>query len=247
MPFARAAVAARPAAAGAAGYDSAVLADSPAGYWRCDETSGTVVTDSSGNARNLFKDTGVTVAASTVMPSGARSYDFLGASAASNVDTTDAAWQSPHAGASGQMTLECWARFDSLSAIATLHGKNASGQAEYLFAVTTTGAVQLALFTLAAGTVATATSATGVIVAGATNYHIAGTYDRAGNFAKVYVNGAEVATTTTAANSADGTAPFFFGVRSSASDRIFNGQASHLAIYPTALSAARVLAHYTAA
>jgi hypothetical protein len=33
-------------------YDAAVLADSPSGYYKCDENSGTVCTDSSGNGHN---------------------------------------------------------------------------------------------------------------------------------------------------------------------------------------------------
>lgn len=34
-------------------YDDAVLADSPWGYWKCDETSGTTLADSSGNGRGM--------------------------------------------------------------------------------------------------------------------------------------------------------------------------------------------------
>ena len=38
---------------GGSGYDAAVLADSPWGYWRQLETSGTSLADASGNSRNL--------------------------------------------------------------------------------------------------------------------------------------------------------------------------------------------------
>lgn len=228
-------------------YDEVVLADSPAGYWKLDETSGTTAADSSGNGRTLSKGTGVTVGASPVMPSGVRSFDFPGTSSTANrLAINDAAWQSPHAGASGQMTVECWAGFDTLAAIRTLWRKGAASNFEFGLEALTTGAVQFAVFTAAGGVAAIATSAAGVVTAGP-GYHIVGTYDRAGNFVKVYVNGTEVATATTSANSADGTAVLEFGLRGSNTDRPMDGLASHLALYPTALSAARVLAHYNAA
>ncbi len=38
---------------GATGYDASVLADNPLAYWKCDETTGTTVADSSGNGHDL--------------------------------------------------------------------------------------------------------------------------------------------------------------------------------------------------
>jgi hypothetical protein len=38
---------------GAAAYATAVLADSPWGFWKCDESSGTTLADSSGNSRPM--------------------------------------------------------------------------------------------------------------------------------------------------------------------------------------------------
>lgn len=228
-----------------AGYASEVLADSPSAYWKLDETSGSTAADSSGNARDLAKGSAVTVNAAAVRTGATNSYDFPGANTNSNLNHADDTWLSPHAGASGLMTLEGWFNIDTLAAINTLFSKGTASQLEYTFGVSTGGALQFNVFTLLGVTVAAATSAGGAIVVG-TDYHLAATFDRAGNFAKVYKNGVEVGTTTTAVDSADGTSAFRVGYRLSGGDRFLNGRASDLAIYPTALSATRLLAHYNA-
>lgn len=226
-------------------YDAAVLADSPSGYWKLDESSGSTAVDSSGNGRDLSKGAGVTVGAAALLPTGVSSYDFAGADTSSNLNTADASWLSPQAGASGLITLEAWINIDTLAAINQMFSKGTGGQLEYAMLVTTSGALQFTLLTLAGGTVATATSAGSTIATG-TTYHVAGTFDRAGNFCKVYRNGVEVGTGTTSDDGADGTSAWRFGYRLSGNDRFFNGRASHVALYPTALTATRLLAHYNA-
>lgn len=226
-------------------YDSEVAADSPAGYWKCDDTSGTSVTDYSGNSRHLTLESGCTLNQTAVKPNSARAIDFVG-SGNGFLDMSDASWQSPHAGASGLMTVECWFNSDTLAAINTLWWKGLSSNFEFSLAVTTAGALQFTVFTAAGGTAGDATSTTGLVSTGNV-YHAVGTWDRAGNAIKAYLNGSEVASATTSADSADGTSSLCFGFRDSLNDRYFNGRADYLALYPTCLNSTRVAAHYAAA
>jgi len=73
-----------------------------------------------------------------------------------------------------------------------------------------------------------------------TTYHAVGTYD--GNVMRLYVNGAQVATKTVGALALNTSAGFFTG----RTDTTSTVTIDELALYPTALSAARVQAHYTA-
>ena len=84
-------------------YDSEVAADSPWGYWKTDETSGTNLADSSGNARPLtitgsptLAQTGPSLAADAISwPSSASTEHY----AISTATIT---------GSAGEYSLECW-------------------------------------------------------------------------------------------------------------------------------------------
>ena len=82
-------------------------------------------------------------------------------------------------------------------------------------------------------------------VAAATTYHVVGTYD--GAMMRIYVNGVLEGT---AARSARSTTPAFGGVLAGGGwgtlpSPAFNGRLDEIAIYGTALTTARVQAHYT--
>lgn len=233
--------------AGPLTYDQEVAADSPLGYWKCQEASGVTAADSSGNSRDMAGGAGHPHMGSVqvVHPEDATSCAFQG-HASCMLSIVDAAWQSPHAGASGKMTLEAWVNVDTLATIRTLWWKGVSGSLEFGLYVLTTGAIEFTVFTAAGGTAGIATSATGVIAVD-TNYHVVATYDRAGNAVKLYVDKVEVASGTTSADSTAGTGNLVFGMRGSNSDRLLLGFGSHLAMYGTALSSTRVAAHYDAA
>src|SRR4029079_14360737 len=73
-----------------------------------------------------------------------------------------------------------------------------------------------------------------------TTYHAVGTYD--GNVMRLYVNGVQVATKTVGALTLNTSAGLFIGDVDTTSPVTID----ELALYPTALSAARVQAHFTA-
>ena len=229
-------------------YDSEVLADSPSAYWVLDETSGGTAADSTGNFRTMSWGGSVTPTASAVMPAGSRCFDFAGSSSVANsIHRNDEGWMSPHAGASGTMTLECWFVCDSLAAINALWGKRGTtSDLEFSVSLLTDGAVNFAMFTLAGGTVASASTAAGAVVTG-TVYHLVCVYDKAADYAKIFLDGVQAATTTTSGTTANGAGSLRYGVRELASpDRGFNGRTSHLSFYPTALTSTRIGVHRSA-
>lgn len=72
----------------AGSYDASVLADSPVAYWKCDETSGSVVADSSGNGHHLSAvfDGGATMA--TVSEAPRSGFTGMGRALALNLANT---------------------------------------------------------------------------------------------------------------------------------------------------------------
>lgn len=228
-------------------YTEEVLHDNPLAYWLVDELDNSPGSRAINfwGGRELDRGGTATFGSIAVMPSGQYAILMNGTSS-QNLSRVDEAWMSPHAGASGEMTLECWFNMDNLSTIRTLFWKGATSNFEFSLAVTTTGELTFTVFTAAGGTAGSATSASSTIAA-ATDYHVAATYDRAGNSVKVYANGAEVGSGTTSADSSDGTATLYFGKRGSVDDRFMLGRSSHLAVYPTALEPGRIARHYAAA
>ena len=69
---------------------------------------------------------------------------------------------------------------------------------------------------------------------------------KAGSTLTLYVNGAAVATTTVSGIVNTSTGILAIGRTGASSSDYFNGQIDEVAVYPTALSAARIAAHHTA-
>ncbi|HEV8535092.1 MAG TPA: S8 family serine peptidase, partial [Candidatus Limnocylindria bacterium] len=88
-----------------AGYPAQVLADQPIGYWRLDETSGTVAADSSGNGRSGTIDAGVSLGASPLAGGGGAAVSLPGTGPIVRVVGIGSALQESAAG----QTLEFWA------------------------------------------------------------------------------------------------------------------------------------------
>ncbi len=84
----------------AATYPEEVLADNPIGYWRLNETSGTTAFDSSGNARDATYVGGVSLGASGALASGDDAAQFDGSTGYVQLPGT---W-----GGVNTMTIEAW-------------------------------------------------------------------------------------------------------------------------------------------
>jgi PKD repeat protein len=222
---------------GGSTYSQTVLADSPLAYWRLGETSGTSAADASGNGR-----TGSYVGAPTLGAPGALSeantaVGFNGSSQYVNV---------PYAAAlnPAQFTVEGWAfitggqgTYRSLVTSRDYSTNNARGFVIYAAADNTwqlwNGAG--AGWSIAYGPAVTLNQWT----------HLVGTYD--GTTMRLYVNGTLVA--STAAGYVQNTQrPLRIATGRTESTPTFYlpGRVDEVAVYASALSEARVQAHFAA-
>jgi hypothetical protein len=138
------------------------------------------------------------------------------------------------------LTVEAWIKPDDVSATRQIVLRDGSTRC-WIFRITAAGRIDFAVWNTS-GTLYQATTAASTISAG-TKYHVVGVFD--GSTAKVYVNGVEsasVAVTGTVRTSAS--EPII--VAGPGSAERFDGVLDEVAVYGTALSPARVLAHYEA-
>lgn len=218
-------------------YSDAVLADSPAGYWRCGEASGNLA-DSSGNG-------------STATASGAPTYSVAGALSASGdtntaVTITDNKYfvtgnQAALKFGTGDFTVEAWFRNWVTDGRILTKGAG-SGVLGWRFGVE---ANKLSILIGDADEYVGPSAVSGAIATTTVWHHFVATFDRDG-VATGYVDG--YATSPTVNISAvEGTTDNTSGV--SIGRYAFGGHTDvdEIAIYSGLLSATRILAHYTAA
>jgi hypothetical protein len=221
-----------------------VLADSPAGFWPLNETSGTTANDISGNARHGTYTSSYALASAV---GSLLAVDLTGG----YVNVPDNAAFSAGAGASGLMTVEAWVRFDTLAAQMNIVTKGAASNYEFDFRLgdSVSNALAAVTYTSAGGGLMATTQTAGQVAA-TTDYHLAMTLDYAAKLLIVYRNGAELvrdsASSSPSEFSSNGTAALQIGRRGDAAGAVLDGKIGCVAYYPTALSAARILAHYEA-
>ena len=216
----------------AADYAAEVLADSPVGYWRLEETSGSTVADEIGTndgtvyGANLNVDGQVGSAASF---DGIDDYISIPYDAALNTATF-----------TGEAIIRADAFSSTLTRVLSFR-KNAHNGWEML--VTDIGRLRLEWGDGSA--TRNAESPTNTILT-ETTYHVAVTHD--GTTGRAYVNGTEVAFFD-ASLSVNDTANMAIGniLWTVAGQRGHTGMIDEVAVYDTALSAARILAHAQAA
>lgn len=222
-------------------YDTEVLADSPVGYWKLDETSGTTAADSVGSANGTYTG-GFTLNQSgipstkrpSVLLNGTSGYVDLGAPAALNLTS---AW-----------ALEAWIYLTSTPSGCGIISEKYTGAGTILYelgfsvSTGTTGGpnLQVGFFDGTAWRVAT-----GGPLALNTWHYTLGTWD--GTTLKLHADDAQVATNTPGVSPSGSMDGVVVGRRHDTSGTpYFPGRIDEVAIYPTALSAGRALAHYRA-
>jgi hypothetical protein len=211
-------------------YAATVLSDQPVAYWRLGETSGTTAVDSSGHVNGTY------AGAVTLGQPGALGTDtntsalFNGSNASVNVPDSAALRLN------GAFTVEFWAKQKAF--VNTWPGlmvkgpsANASG---YLIWYSSNGTLHFKRNNVDLATPAGAFTTT------AWHYY-AVTYD--GSTLRWYVNGQMVSSRSVAFPTNTGTAMLQIG----RGDQYGNEFIDEVAVYPTALSASRVGAHFTAA
>jgi Concanavalin A-like lectin/glucanases superfamily len=223
----------------------AIIDDKPTAFWPCENLSGATVSSLIGPDASV----------------GGASYGALGASVGvySNALELTSATTSTRLltgiGASAAwttFTTTCVFRADSLSAEISLMSKSeyfAGTTASFPFNVliNTNGSVSLILSNGGDFTAdLTLTTATGLIVAGAF-YHV-GAVVRASGLCEIYIDGVQVASSTTAFSISTSGVQFAFGGHPALAGggvnlRGLDGVLAGCGIFPTALSGARLLEH----
>lgn len=210
------------------GYDIEVLADSPVGYWKLEETTGTTAVDASGNGRDGVYKGSISLGAATIDGSPCPLFDGINDSVSL-----------PSLPISGDFTFEAWAWSDNpiSSHYAVMGASNSSSVKAWMSSTSLAGP-----YTPAGGCYSTSWQHVSGGLWTALAQHLVYT-QASGGAAKLYVNGVLVGSTSI--TSATGTI-WDIGAARGGTQFFWKGTIGRVAIYPTALSAARVDAHWTA-
>jgi Concanavalin A-like lectin/glucanases superfamily len=239
-----AALAAAPTPPPSSGYSSTVLADAPVVYYRMNETSGTTATDSSGHGYNATYGSSVALGTGAVM-TGESAPSFPGGTA-SPATVLRSSTNSALAPTTGAMSVEFWVHVP-----ATLSGTQflwsqpfASGSAPLPSYISLDGGAN-PYFTMQVNANGTTISAYPAPVLNANN-HVVLTWT--GTTLTAYVNGVASAGGTGSGPLKNYTSPYTGFTLGGPTDAHtgYAGAIGEFAFYSTALSAARVTAHYNA-
>jgi Concanavalin A-like lectin/glucanases superfamily len=227
-----------PALRGGSGYSSAVLADSPAGYWPLNESSGTTAFDLSGNGNNGTYSGSFTVGnAGLLLGTADTCANFTGG----KMVVPDVA---PLRLGAGNISIECWINVSSLAAYASLFDAGSSATNRFYSCFLNASGGAGTWYGAFGGTAGHDTLPLSPSIAIGTLYYIAITSN--GTTQIAYVNTTASSTNlATAGASNDNLGVTLFG-NPSTGGGLLQGKCQEFAIYPTVLSAARVTAHYNA-
>ncbi|HET6694917.1 MAG TPA: LamG domain-containing protein, partial [Gaiellaceae bacterium] len=226
-----------PAAAPAAmsTYREDVLSDGPSGYWRLGEGSGTLADDEASTNNGTYQN------GPTLGQTGALLADANTAVSFDGVNDIVSVPHSASLNATSGVTIEAWVKRTKTGAwqnILAKPGNGAVAAQNYALWINTTNQ-PVAFFGNGSSSVGAYAPAID------TNWHhIVATYDNA--TAKVYIDGVLRVSTSSSIQLSANTQPLLIG-RTTDNIRIFGGTLDEVAVYPSALSAARIQAHYTAA
>jgi RHS repeat-associated protein len=231
----------------AGSYSGVVLSDAPMAYWRLDDSSGTSATDSSGNGLAASYAGGVRLVAS-----GALRGDSDSGVAFDGVN--DDVKRAPVTTQTSNVTMEAWIYWTgccfNFGAGPILVYNGNSGSNGYGLMISAGGGgscgVSNQLFVLEGGVTCNADGAGGIVPTNQWVF-VAATRSSSGVWT-TYVNG--VATTSSSSSPAP-VAPTSgstsIGASGLGGSNNFAGRIDEVAVYNTALSAARIEAHYAAA
>ncbi len=214
------------------GYPQTVLADSPVGYWRLEETSGTTAANSvAPSGAGTYQ--GVTLGVPGLLATASdKAVTFSGAN--SRVQIASNAALSP----STQVTAEAWIKPSTLplaGAFNSIVTKAESYSLQF-------NGPRLEFTIMQNGTRRRLQAPQNAIVAG-TTYHVVGTYD--GTIQRLYINGAQVASAALTGAITTNTNSLYIGSWNGSSE-FFRGTVDEVAVYGTALTAGQISNHRSA-
>jgi len=222
-------------------YRTAVLADSPFLYWKLDETSGTAIADSGSGNRpgTMLAQTFAQGQAGALLENPNKALGLTVASVTATASTP----------APAQFSVEAWVRTTSTTGgrilgLGNANGMNPSTTVDRQLYLAPNGKVYFGIGS------AKATVASAAAVNDGAWHHVVGTYTTGNNGMKLYVDGVLAGQTRATTQTFDGYwragAEDLNGWAGNPTDDYFEGTLDELAVYTTALSAARVQAHRNA-
>lgn len=247
---------------GSVGYDAAVHALSPSGYWKLSETRGTVAFDGGSRLMHGTYQSSANLGGNPVAQGWRAAAEFDGESDYVTVTDSDARpFSVPTAGG---LTVMAFIRPDSLdmpntegSGYVHFLGKGSSGQHEWTFrmyqASNTEGRANRICFYVfnLAGNLGVGESFQDTLTAGEW-IHVAGTIDDTAKEIAIYKNGVLRQSDSYFGNGAyvdvvpeAGTAPLRIGTRNVAS--FWEGAIANVAVFPSALTEGEIAGVYAAA
>jgi hypothetical protein len=230
-----------------AGFPAEVASDSPVGYWRLGESSGTTANDETANSNDgqylnspILGYTG---------PVEDANYSALGLDGVDDhVKISNASSLNP----TSAITLEAWVKpaSGSFSTVKPIVVKSYTSHNppyyQYGLFLYDSGTSKLIRFVVATGGSFSPVDITTPWTYGSWQ-HIAGTWD--GTTARVYLNGNQVGSATRTGSLPAYASPIDFGCFENlpkSSTYCFRGGIDEVAVYSTALSTTRIAAHYAA-
>lgn len=235
---------------GGPAYVDEVLADSPVGYWRLGETSGTSASDLGSAAQAGTYSGGYTQNQTSLLASDTANKAVLLNGSSGYIDCTN---NTAFNFNGGNMTAECLVKFTNFPAdgsSAWLIGKaydSGTDDVAYSLRLEVSGGGSTKTLKIESYNAPTAYGTTFDASAWTTGtiYHIAAVYD--GTNWKLYVNGSNVATTAGSGPQTSGRALMIGREDNSfGTGGYFDGVIDEVAVYNTGLSAVRIAAHYAA-
>ena len=216
---------------GTSAYADSVFADTPLAYWRLDEPAGsTSVLDWSGNDNTAsYSASGVTLGVAGNLADLDTAMTLDGTAGKASLNGINLANVS--------FSLEAWARRSSIGTNDWIIGQGTSANYQGLhFGFYSTNVFRCSFWGETTDT---------PVYTDTGWHHWACTYDAASNSRKIYRDGVQVASSTTPSDFL-GSGLLEIGNKHGTGE-FFHGTIDEVAIYPTTLSASRVLAHYNAA
>lgn len=225
-------------------YASTVLADSPVGFWRLEETGGTIAENlgSIGSAANGTYLNGARSGVEGLLLGSADSAVGFQQSLAQKIDVPYVPGINPDS-----FSFEAWARADGGTGFRSpLTSRGDSPQEGFLFYATPgntwqmwTGTGQQVGWTVLAGPAVESGKWT----------HLVGTYDNATKTQRFYVDGVAVASVTNLHAEPNNADPLRIGGGATEGDGnyFFDGAIDEVAVYDHVLPSARIRAHFDAA
>ena len=217
----------------AGGYQSAVTADAPVGYWRLGDT-GTGVSAVVGPAGTAVGGVTSTAGALVGDADAARSFDgstgFISVPSATPLNPT------------GDLTVEAWARANVVhgGAVVQKSGARRDSVRQYRQSMNTRGHMRGTVFV---GGTAYAVTAPASATPGAWTHLV---LTRSAGTLSLYVNGTLAATAASTGSLNTTSSILGIGRSGESATSWFNGSIDEVAVYGQALTASRVAAHYAA-